>query len=244
MKKLLLALLFVVPGSAMAAGATIELDPYKPDLTNLESLKNGAKVFAQYCNSCHSATLMRYNRVAKDLELSEEELASLMPAWAKPGDGMTISMDPKQAKEWFGTTPPDLSVIARARTPSWLYTFLRNFYADESKAVGSNNAVFKDVAMPAVFVGLQGVMSPVHEKYTDENGGEHERIIGVKQLSAGEMTTEQFDQAVGDLVNYLAYIGEPAKMQRDAIAPWVMLFLLVFFVVVYLLKKEYWKDIH
>lgn len=244
MKKILAILLFVIPSLGFAGGSSVELDDFNVDLSDTESLKRGANIFAQYCNSCHSATLMRFSRIAKDLEMSDEEVAALLPGWAKAGEGMRVSMRSDEAKRWFGTTPPDLSVIARARKPEWIYTFLRGFYYDEGRALGVNNLVFKDVAMPAVLVSLQGVMAPVYETYTDENGLEHKQVSAVEQKEQGLMTTEEFDLFVGDLVNYLAYMGEPSKMHRQSIAPWVMLFLLVFFVIIYLLKKEYWKDIH
>jgi ubiquinol-cytochrome c reductase cytochrome c1 subunit len=157
---------------------------------------------------------------------------------------MTVTMDPKDAKRWFGNPPPDLSVIARARGVDWLYTYLRSFYKDDSRPWGVNNAVFKDVAMPDVLWELQGLQAANKEKIVDKDGTEREVITGFKLIEKGKLTPKQYDAAVHDLVTFLAYLGEPSKLQRLALGKWVILFLAIFLVIVYLLKKEYWKDIH
>ncbi len=231
----------VLHGVAWASGGEVHLDKAPVDITDRESVIRGAETFVRYCLNCHSAAYMRYNRLGKDLGIDDKELmARFIYAGDKPGDTMTVAMDPKKAKAWFGTAPPDLTVIARARGADWLYTYLRSFYLDPARPWGVNNRVFKDVGMPHVLWRLQGLYEPVLEK--DENG--HEVITGMKQVQPGLMSPEEYDAFVADLVNYLVYMGEPARLQRMSLGPWVLLYLFVLLGVLYLLKKEYWKDVH
>jgi len=243
MKKLItLFLLAVVPALGMAAGGGAHLDDAGTDLTDQASLQRGAKFFVNYCLSCHSAKYQRYNRMAQDVGLTEEQVkGNLMFATDKIGNTMDIAMSSVDAKMFFGTTPPDLSMIARSRGVDWLYTYLRGFYIDESRAVGVNNVVFKDVGMPHVMWELQGWQKAIFKK--DENGGEpvFERFELVKP---GSMAPEQFDEATRDLVNFLDYVGEPYRLERQRLGVKVLIFLFVFFILAYLLKREYWKDVH
>ncbi|HHS83486.1 MAG TPA: cytochrome c1 [Gammaproteobacteria bacterium] len=243
MKKLItLFLLAVVPTLGLAGGGSVHLDHADVDLTDQASLQRGAKFFVNYCLSCHSAKYQRYNRMAQDIGLTEEQVkANLMFTTDKIGSTMDIAMSPADANKFFGTTPPDLSLIARSRGVDWLYTYLRSFYLDESRPTGVNNVVFKDVGMPHVMWELQGWQKAVFKE--DEHGGEpvFERFELAKP---GSMTPEQFDGAVRDLVNFLDYVGEPYKLERQRLGIKVLLFLAVFFVIAYLLKKEYWKDVH
>jgi ubiquinol-cytochrome c reductase cytochrome c1 subunit len=230
---------------AFAAESEVKLDKANIDLNDKEAIKRGAILFTQYCLSCHSASFMRYSRIGEDLGMTNEEVSKqLIRTGAKVGDTMTVAMDPKDAKRWFGNPPPDLSVIARARGVDWLYTYLRSFYKDDSRPWGVNNAVFKDVAMPDVLWELQGLQVAEKEKIVDKDGTEREVIKGFKLVEKGKLTPKQYDAAVHDLVSFLAYLGEPSKLKRLALGKWVILFLAVFLVIVYLLKKEYWKDIH
>ncbi len=246
MKKLIIAcVMAVLPVLALANEGGVHLDKAPVDLTDKPSLQRGAKLFVNYCLSCHSANFVRYNRVGKDLGLTDEEVkANLMFASDKIGDTMHVAMNPVDSKKWFGNPPPDLSVIARARGADYLYTYLRSFYIDEKRPFGVNNTVFPDVGMPDVLAELQGMQEAERETEVDAEGNKHEIITGFKVVKPGSMTPADYDKAVGDLVNFLVYVGEPIQLERKAMGVKVIIFLLVFFVLAYLLKKEYWKDIH
>lgn len=238
MKKALL-MLMLLPSFGWAGSGTA-LDHVDIDLSDKAALQRGAQAFTQYCLNCHSAAYMRYNRIGKDLGISDEDLyKGYMHAGTKLGDTMKVAMLPEDAKRWFGTTPPDLSVIARARGTDWLYTYLRSFYLDSERPTGVNNRVFKDVAMPHVLWELQGLRQAVFAQAAD--GSRH--IERFNTVTPGKLSEAQYDAFVRDLVAYLAYMGEPAKTARIELAPWVLGFLVLFFVVLYLLKKEMWKDV-
>ncbi len=243
MRKLItLFLLAVTPALGLAAGGHVHLDQANIDPTDQASLQRGAKFFVNYCLGCHSAKYQRYNRMAQDIGLTEEQVkANLMFTTDKIGNTMEIAMSPADANKFFGTTPPDLSLIARSRGVDWLYTYLRSFYIDESRPTGVNNVVFKDVGMPHVMWELQGWQKAIFKE--NEHGGDpiFERFELVKP---GSMTPEEFDAAIRDLVNFLDYVGEPYKLERQRLGVKVLLFLAIFFVLAYLLKKEYWKDVH
>lgn len=246
MKKHLLAvLLLVAPALALASSGHEQLDKVNIDPTNKESLQRGARTFVNYCMGCHSAKYERYNRLARDLNISEDDVMhNLMFTGEKIGDHMDTSMDRGDAKNWFGAPPPDLTLVARVRGVDWLYTYLRAFYRDDSRPFGVNNQLFNNVGMPNVLWQLQGEQEPVYETVTDEDGHSHKVLEGIELKVAGEQNEAEFDRTVRDLVNFLAYMGEPMKQERMALGVKVLLFLLVFFVVAYLLKKEYWKDVH
>jgi ubiquinol-cytochrome c reductase cytochrome c1 subunit len=245
MKKLIIAfLLAAVPALGMAAGGGAHLDEANIDLTDQASLQRGAKYFVNYCLSCHSAKFQRYNRMGRDLGLTEDEVKqNLMFTTDKIGGTMNVAMDPEQSAKWFGTAPPDLSVITRARGVDWIYTYLRGFYLDEKRPFGVNNKVFPDVGMPNVLWQLQGDQKAVY-KIEDHNGTEVEVLDHLEPASEGTMSPEEFDQVARDLTAFLSYIGEPIQMERKRLGVWVLLFIAVFFVLSYLLKKEYWKDVH
>ncbi len=237
MMRIIGLLLFAsLPGVAFPAGGGVHLDTAPVDLSDKESLKNGAHIFMHYCLSCHSARFMRYKRMADDLGMSDQEvLDTLVLTGAKIHDTMEIAMPAEEAARWFGTTPPDLSVISRSRGPDWLYTYLRGFYIDESRPMGVNNVVFKDVGMPHVLAGLQG---------DQRLKGEGHTMADLEAVGNGSLTPAEYDKAVGDLVNFLAYVGEPAKAYRMTLGWYVLGFLLILLVLTYRLKKEYWKDVH
>lgn len=231
--------------SVMASSNGPSLDAANIQIEDRESIKRGAKTFVEYCLNCHSAALMRYSRIGQDLNLSDDDVRSqLITTGAKIGGVMEVAIDEGDAKRWFGKAPPDLSVIARARGVDWLYTYLRSFYRDESRPWGVNNTVFKDVGMPHVLWELQGLQKPIMERAVDEHGAERDVIAGFELVEAGKLSTQEYDAVVRDLVTFLAYLSEPSKLQRLALGKWVLLFLAGFLVLVYLLKKEYWKDIH
>ena len=245
MKKLIVAFVFAaLPVLGMAAGGGVHLEKANIDLRDNASLQSGAKLFVNYCLSCHSAAYQRYNRMGQDIGLSEEQLKAMMLAGEKTGETMTIAMPTGDAKKWFGNPPPDLSVIARARGVDWLYTYFKTFYIDESRPFGVNNAVFPDVGMPHVLWKLEGMKKAVMKTETDHDGNEHTVIAGYEMVTPGTMSEIEYDQAARDLTNFLAYTGEPIQLKRQAMGKYVLIFLFFFFIVAYLLKKEYWKDIH
>jgi ubiquinol-cytochrome c reductase cytochrome c1 subunit len=234
-----LFLLAAAPVVAFASGATIHLDRAPVNLTDQDSLQRGARMFVNYCLNCHSAGVMRYSRL-QDIGLTEDQIKdNLLFAGEKTGETMKVGMAKADGKAWFGATPPDLSVISRSRGADWLYTYLRGFYRDDTRATGWNNTVFDKVGMPHVMWTLQGEMAPVYKKV-----GEHEVIERLELVKPGSVTLAEYDAMVGDLVNYLVWMGEPAQVQRKQLGLIVLIFLAVFFVVAYYLKKEFWKDIH
>ncbi len=243
MKKLLI-LLLALPLTAFASGPALKLDSAPVNLHDNESLQRGAQVFVNYCLNCHAASYMRYSRM-QDIGLSEAQIKdNLLFAGDKPGELMKVAMRAKEAKDWFGTTPPDLTVIARSRGPDWIYTYLRGFYRDFSTQTGWNNTVFDKVGMPHVLYDLQGEMMPVYRTEKDHEGKEHQVIDRLEVAKPGKLSQSEYNAMVGDLVNYLAWMGEPAKSLRMNIGLGVLLFLAAFFVVAFYLKKEYWKDVH
>ncbi len=239
MKKIFLsALLSLLPVAALANTGEAHLQHVQLDLHDQASLQRGARTFINYCSGCHGLSFMRYNRMARDIGLTDEQVkANLMFNTGKVGDGIHSSMDAADGEAWFGTAPPDLSVVARARGADWLYSYLLGFYLDPSRPTGVNNTVFKDVAMPHVLWELQGYQRLVE---SDEEAGAGKLEIA----RAGKQTPEEYRQTARDLVNFLEYAGEPAKLVRYRIGFWVMLFLVIFATLAWKLKKEYWKDVH
>ncbi len=210
------------------------------DLSDNTSLKRGAEHYVTYCLGCHSAKHIRYLRIAEDFELNQDVvLKDIAPVGASIYDSMLSAMDKHDSNIWFGTVPPDLSLIARSRGSDWLYTYLKSFYRDDTKTHGTNNALFKDVGMPNVLWKLQG-QQIAH--YTQE--GENKVINSLSLERPGELSPSEFDLVVTDLVNFLEYVGEPAKLKRQQMGKYVLFFILIIGFIGYLLKKEYWKDIH
>jgi len=242
MKRLLLALAFLPLAAAFsthASEAGYRLDRAPIDTRDLLSLQAGAKTFVNYCLNCHGAQFMRYNRLT-DLGLTEAQIRdNLVFTGAKVGDTMKVALTPGDGKQMFGAAPPDLTVIGRARSADWLYTYLRTFYRDASSPTGWNNAVFPQVAMPHALWALQG------ERALEvvSNAAQHAPEYKWSQISPGTMDTVQYDTMVRDLVNYLVYMGEPAANLRKQIGIVVLFFLGILFIFAYALKKEYWKDV-
>lgn len=241
MKKTLLAILMVLPTLALASGGS-HLDKADYDLHNKESLQRGARLFVNYCLSCHSAAYQRYNRMAEDIGLTEAQVKSnLMFAAEKVGETMTIALQTEDAKTMFGTKVPDLSVVARARGADWLYTYLRTFHTDESRPFGVNNTTFKDVGMPHVLWELEGMKKLVNADEMHEHPGTAPKF---ETVTEGKMSAIEYDNAMRDLTAFMVYMGEPAKLVRYELGVYVLLFLVLLFLVAYPMKKEFWKDIH
>jgi len=250
MKKLILTLiaaLGIVTGAHAAEGG-IAWDKAPNRTNDLASLQNGAKLFVNYCLGCHSAAFMRYNRL-QDIGISEQQIKdNLLFTTERVGDVMKANIDPRQAKEWFGANPPDLTLVARSRAghggtgADYLYTYLRTYYRDDTKATGWNNLAFPSVGMPHALWELQGDRRPVYTK-VEQHGHEVEVFKGWEQTRPGTLTPLQYDQAVGDLVNYLQWMAEPAQNTRVRIGVWVMLFLLMALVFVWRLNASFWKDV-
>lgn len=242
--KFLLLVFLVLPGLVTAAGGGVHLDKANIDLTNKQSLQRGAKLFVNYCLSCHSAAYQRYNRMGRDIGLTEQQVIdNLMFASDKIGEQMTIAMSADNGAAWFGAPPPDLTLVSRSRGSDWLYTYLRTFYLDDSRPFGVNNLVFPSVGMPHVLWELQGWQKPVY-KTVEHDGIEKQVIDHLELAEPGTLSPDEYDRAMRDLVNFMTYMGEPVKLEREALGIKVLLFLALLLVITYLLKKEYWKDVH
>ena len=213
--KIKLALVSTLLSFNVFAAGDLHLDHANTDISDTASLQNGAKLFMNYCSGCHAIGFMRYNRIAKDLNLSASLMTEhLMFAGEKAGETIITAMPKEGATKWFGVSPPDLSLVARSKGTDWIYSYLRGFYDDESKIFGVNNKVLENASMPDVLWSLKKAK-----------------------------TETEFNQDVRDITNFLDYVGEPAKLIRTSLGVWVLLFLGVLFVLTYLLKKEYWKDV-
>ena len=255
MKKHLLGLPFaLVPVTAMAAGGASVPHSMEPDLHDQASLQNGMKLYVNYCMGCHSLQYQRFARAADDLGMPQdlvEENLIFSPELAY-NDQMHIAMDSGDAEGWFGAPPPDLSLKTRVRGTDWIYSYLLGFYKDPSRPTGVNNTVFDLVAMPNVLEPLQGVQElvcaetdhPVEGQEPDALSGKYQSCDVLQVTEPGELEPAEFEEAVYDLTNFLAYVGEPSKLQAQALAPKVLIFIFIFGVIAYLLKREYWRDIH
>jgi len=250
MKKIILALvatLGLMTGAQASEGGLV-WDKAPSNTNDLASLQNGAKLFVNYCLNCHSAAFMRFNRL-KDIGLTDQQIKeNLLFTTDKVGETMKAAIDPKQAKDWFGGNPPDLTVIARSRSGAtgtgadYLYTYMRTFYRDPTKATGWNNLAYPNVAMPHVLWELQGERRPVYVE-RKENGHKTAVFKGWEQVTPGTMTPLQYDQAMGDLVGYLQWMAEPAQNTRVRVGVWVLLFLLILTFMAWRLAGAYWKDV-
>lgn len=222
----------------LAAGGGAHLEHSEVNVRDLAAVQSGAKWYVNYCMSCHSAQYMRYNRLSEDLNLTEEQVVNnLVFSDAKIGETMDIAMRPSDATQWLGKAPPDLSLIARSRGNDWLFTYLKSFYQDDTG--GWNNLVLPNASMPHVMWQLQGIQKPVYATQGDTEVVDH-----LVLASEGLQTPEEYETTVRELVTFLDYLSEPAKLKRKSIGIWVMLFLTLFAFVAYLLKAEYWRDVH
>ncbi len=240
MKKLALILIIgmLASSSAMASAEGGHVEHSEVNARDMAAVQSGAKWFVNYCLSCHSAQYMRYNRLSEDLELSEEQVMSnLVFSDAKFGETMAIAMRPADATKWLGKAPPDLSLISRSRGNDWLFSYLKSFYQDEHG--GWNNLLLPNAAMPHVMWELQGIQKPVYSTH-----GDTETVDHLVLASEGLQTPEEYETTVRELVTFLDYLSEPAKLKRKSIGIWVILFLTVFAFLAFLLKAEFWRDIH
>lgn len=251
MKKLISSLLLslAMSGTAWAAGANITMDSAPQRTNDMSALQNGAKLFVNYCLNCHSASFMRFNRL-RDIGLTDKQIAeNLAFTTDKIGDTMKVTMNPNDAKAFFGKNPPDLTLVARSRAaigghsgPDYLYTFLRSYYRDSTTLTGWNNKAFPATAMPNPLWQLQGEQVPQYDKVMS-HGQEVEVLKGWEQVSEGTMSRAEFDQNVGDLVAFMQWMSEPEQNNRVRIGVWVMIFLAAFTVIAWRLNAVYWKDI-
>lgn len=251
MRKLIFGLFIaVLPALGLAAGAGAPLDPMEPDHTDKASLQRGVALFTNYCMGCHSMEYARYKRVAEDLEIPVELYEeNLIFTGAKVGELMKNSMSKDMAAGWFGAPPPDLTLETRLRGEDWVYSYLRGFYKDDTRPLGVNNVVFPNVGMPHVLVDLQGlcavkpnvgVPASVEPLSGNVNNGE----LCPEYASEGSMDEAEFEQAMYDLTNFMSYMGDPVKVERERLGIFVLIFVAIFFVFAYMLNREYWKDVH
>jgi ubiquinol-cytochrome c reductase cytochrome c1 subunit len=231
-------------GTALAEEGEIRLLESSTDINSVESLQRGARNFMNYCSGCHSLRYLRYNRLAADLKIPDSELAkNLIFTSAKPFEEITTGM-PADATDWFGKQPPDLTLMARERGTDYIYSYLKSFYVDKTRPFGVNNLYLSGTAMPHVLSSLQGLQNPVYKAEKDPHGSAKMVLVGVEAMTPGAMKPEEYDQFVRDIANFLDYAAEPIKAKRQSMGIFVVMFLLVLFVFAYLLKKEYWKDVH
>lgn len=253
MKKLLASLLATLAlMSGVHANESLVLDKFpKERVTDLAALQNGAKIFVNYCLNCHAAAFMRFNRL-KDIGLTEQQIKdNLLFPTDKVGEVMKVSLDPKDAKAWFGATPPDLTLVARSRASAsgsgadYLYTYLRSFYRDDTRPTGWNNLIFPNVGMPHVLWELQGQRAAkfVEEADPHDPAKKVHKFEGFEQLTPGKMSPQEFDSNIADLVAYLQWMGEPMQTQRTRIGAGVLIFLAIFTFIAWRLNAAFWKDV-
>ncbi len=233
-----------LPAAAGAAGGGAALEHANVNVANEASLQRGSKYFVNYCLGCHSLKYVRYNQLADDLGLTEDQvIENLMFTGERIHDTMTVAMPANDAKRWFGQPPPDLSLTARARGEDWIYTFLKSFYRDPSKPTGTNNTVLAGASMPHVLWELQGIQEAVYRTETGPEGESHEVFEGFRLAEPGALSPEEYDGVVRDITAFLSWAGEPMQLERQSLGIKVLLFLVVFFVFAWLYYKELWKDV-
>lgn len=255
MKKLFTFLfVFLFMQCSFAEESEMTLRHVGVDLKDVPSLQRGAKYFMNYCAACHSLKYVRYNQMAKDIGLVNDEdevndkllKANLIFTNSKVGDPITNALSESDGKKWFGVSPPDLSLEARVRGADWLFTYLTSFYHDDKRVWGSNNRLFPDVAMPNVLMNLQGIRIPIYREEIIPYDGSKKKIQVIdhlEQVEEGSMSEHQFDAMAKDIVNFLVFVSEPVKLERERLGLFVLLFLVILAVLAYFLKKDYWKDV-
>ena len=239
--------LFALVGALLLSASALaneggDLQQAGNDLTDKASLQRGAKLYVSYCSGCHSLKYLRYSRIASDLGLTEEEvMQNLNFTGGKIGDQIQVSLQEDNAKKWFGKMPPDLSLISRVRGSDWVYTYLKSFYLDESRPLGWNNKLFPNASMPNPLWEMQGLQ---HAEFGKADAAGERPVEALKVTQPGNVPPQAYDQAVRDITNFLEYAGEPAALKRQNIGVWVVLFLAALALLAYLLKQEYWRDVH
>lgn len=233
-----------VAAPAVAAGGGVDLEPSDIDLDNINSLQRGARNFINYCSGCHSAKYVRFKTIGKDLELSEEQLVdNLMFNAEKTFETINVSMRANDAERWFGKTPPDMSLLARAKGADYIYNFLKGFYVDPDSPTGVDNIILAGTSMPHVLWELQGFQKAMFSDHDDGEGNMVAQFEGFEPMTAGYMDEEAFDDFVRDTTNFLAYIAEPIRSDRRKLGVWVLMFLIFFWIIASMLKKQIWKDV-
>ena len=244
MKKLIIGLFALLPSLTMAAGPSVPLMDANIDLKDNASLQRGAKLFMNYCLGCHQMQYQRYERTFRDIgiptELGKEQLIF---DGSKVGGHILNAIAKEDAAKWFGAAPPDLTNVARVRGSDWIYTYLKSFYKDESRPFGVNNTLFPSVGMPHVLQELQGLPTPIIEE-VEQHGQTVTKVVGTETDGKGELSVDEYDQAVRDLTNFLEYVGEPTRLESEALGIKVIGFLVILFILAFMLKKEYWRDVH
>lgn len=254
MRSLIIALLLLPAVALASSDGGLRLTNPDIEINDKASLQRGAKTFMTYCLTCHSLQYMRYEQMASGLGLvdgkgkvDQAAMKDKMPSTAKITDPIVSALTAEQGAKTYGVAPPDLSLESRVRGNAWLYTYLHSFYKDPSRPLGANNLLFPSVAMPNILEPLQGVQIPVYREVALNIDGETQMTKVIEHLKLdqpGAMTPAEFDRMTTDLVNFLNFVGEPNKLTRYRVGVGVLLFLVLFLIVAYLLKKEYWKDIH
>ena len=228
--------------SALAAGGG-NLQQAGNDLGDQASLQRGAALYMNYCSGCHSLKYVRYSRIAADLGLTEEQVQDALNfTGAKVGEQVNVALSPEDAQAWFGQVPPDLSLVSRVRGSDWIYTYLKSFYLDPERPLGWNNTLFPNASMPNPLWMMQGLQRAEHGPLDEATGERHVERLVIDQ--PGNVDPAAYDQSVRDITNFLEYVGEPAALKRHALGVWVILFLAFFTFLAWLLKKEYWRDVH
>ncbi|QSX34338.1 cytochrome c1 [Shewanella avicenniae] len=241
MKQLIVLILLLLP--ALTFAAEVDLQSANIDSQDVAAQKRGFKAFQTYCASCHSTHFQRYQRVADDLGLTEDELKQYMFTGAQESDLIERTMTDEDATRWFGMAPPDLTLVSRVRGEDWVYSFLKSFYQDDKRPFGVNNLLMPYTSMPHVLQYEQGLALPTLAQQ-QKNGRTITKVVGISDPQGGSMSAPEYDALVKDITAYLVYAAEPVKAQREQMGRWVLLYLAVFFLLAWLLKKEYWKDVH
>ncbi len=242
--KLIAIIALLVAAGSFAAGGGVALAPAEIDPGNISSLQRGARNFMNYCSGCHSAQYVRFNKIGKYLELSEEQLVdNLMFNAEKTFETIKASMPAEDAARWYGTAPPDMSLMARAKGADYIYNFLKGFYLDSDSPTGVDNLVLDGTSMPHVLWELQGYQRAGFLEHTVDGVTSHE-FNGFEQVTTGMLDAEDYDEFVRDTVNFLAHIAEPIRSERRKLGVWVLMYLVVFWIVASMLKKQIWKDVN
>ena len=239
-----LAAVLLLPLGALGAGGGADLEPADIDPGNINSLQRGAANFMNYCSGCHSAQYVRFNTIGRNLEISDEMLVdNLMFNAEKTFETIRSAMPPARAREWYGTAPPDLSLMARARGADYVFNFLKGFYVSDTSPTGVDNVVLPGTSMPHVLWPLQGYQTANFDVHENEDGSTTSTFIGFEQVTPGQLDTEDYDKFVHDTTNFLAYIAEPVRSERRKLGVWVLMYLIFFFIIARMLKKQIWKDV-